>query len=638
MADLGARHLDRPCDASESPAPTRILIVEDSSVQALFLQDLLEEHGYRTAVAENGQVALEQLPHFDPHLVISDIVMPVMDGYELCRRIKTDRSLAGIPVLLLTSLSDPKDVLKGLESRADNFVVKPYENHQLLARIEAIFENEKLRSLEASDSGMDIYFQGQRFLITSDRRQILDLLLSTYETAVHKQGELVKAHDALRDFNEQLEKRVATRTAELVEEVLERKKAEESLRRTKQMLLSVTNGIAENIVLLSRDRTVEWANKTALLSYAAGREADIVGKRCFEVFHHIETPCEETGQGCPLEEYRRSGRAGNITRTHLGADGKPFHVEVGVYPILDERGEVDQFVHLSRDLTERLLFEENLIQTAAELRRLDQMKSEFISVASHELRTPLTSINNAVDLMLKRRAGEITGTQENFLTMARRNIGRLSKLINDILNVAKIESGKMELHYHEVEVEVVVGNVIATMKPQADAKNIVLSADIQEGLPAIRMDSALIEQVLLNLLGNAVKFTPGGGRVAVQARLVERGASPPEAATTYLEIAVTDTGIGISAQDQEHIFEKFFQAEDTLTERERVGTGLGLAISRGLVEKHGGELTCVSTVGAGSTFRFLLPCGGGRPELSAGRVALPELSGDRQDACESEGA
>jgi signal transduction histidine kinase len=140
------------------------------------------------------------------------------------------------------------------------------------------------------------------------------------------------------------------------------------------------------------------------------------------------------------------------------------------------------------------------------------MKSEFISVASHELRTPLTSICNAVDLMLKKRAGEITDTQENFLSMARRNIVRLSKLINDILDVAKIESGSMELQYREADIGAIVASVIGTMKSLAEAKDIELSVEIQEGLPPIPMDGAQIEQVLLNLVGNAVKFTPGNRR------------------------------------------------------------------------------------------------------------------------------
>ena len=153
----------------------------------------------------------------------------------------------------------------------------------------------------------------------------------------------------------------------------------------------------------------------------------------------------------------------------------------------------------------------------------------------------------------------------------------------------------------------IAGNVVNTMKPLADAKGIELSVVIPAGLPAVPMDSAQIEQVLLNLVGNAVKFTPDKGRVTVQARLLESGGQPPSAATAFLEVSVTDSGIGISPQDLEHVFEKFFQAEDSLTDRQRSGTGLGLAISRGLVERHGGKLTCVSAVGEGSTFRFTLP-------------------------------
>jgi signal transduction histidine kinase len=201
--------------------------------------------------------------------------------------------------------------------------------------------------------------------------------------------------------------------------------------------------------------------------------------------------------------------------------------------------------------------------------------------------------------------------------MARRNIVRLSKLIDDILNVAKIESGKMELRYSHAEIGAVVGNVINTIRPLADAKEIELSCELPAALPPIPMDSAQIEQVLLNLVGNAVKFTPDRGRVTVQARLSERVEQPPTAATAFLEVSVTDTGIGISPQDLERVFEKFYQAEDSLTDRQRAGTGLGLAISRGLVEKHGGELTCVSAVGEGSTFRFTLPLIAARSNVTA---------------------
>jgi CheY-like chemotaxis protein len=230
-------------------AMVEILIAEDSPTQALQLKHMLERNGYRAAIANNGKEALTRLHQCvasepqgrgrqaqDAHLprrplmVISDIVMPEMDGYELCRSIKADEQLADIPVILLTSLSDPKDVFKGLECGADNFIVKPYDEPFLLSRIRFILANQQLRQVEKAQMGLEIFFAGQRYFITSDRLQILNLLLSTYEAAVQKNLELIKARDELQRFNEQLEARVAERTAALAAEIAERKRSEERLR------------------------------------------------------------------------------------------------------------------------------------------------------------------------------------------------------------------------------------------------------------------------------------------------------------------------------------------------------------------------------------------------------------------------
>ena len=171
----------------------RILIAEDSPTQAEQLEHLLVTNGYTVAVVGNGQEALEAVRKEKPTLIISDIMMPAMDGYELCRSVKSEPGLKDIPVMLLTSLSDPADIIRGLLCAADNFIVKPYRESELLNRIEYILVNRELRQHEKSQLGVDIFFAGQRHLITSDRLQILDLLFSTYETAVQKNHELLKA-------------------------------------------------------------------------------------------------------------------------------------------------------------------------------------------------------------------------------------------------------------------------------------------------------------------------------------------------------------------------------------------------------------------------------------------------------------
>ncbi len=176
-----------------------ILVVEDSFTQAVRLQSFLEHQGCQVTLAKDGAEALKILETMRPTLIISDIVMPHMDGYELCRRIKSDKDTADIPVVLVTQLSEPEDILKGLECGADNFITKPYDEHFLLARLQYILINRRLRRQSSTDVGLEVYFANRRHFITSDRMQILDLLFSTYESALQKARELEQTNKKLQE-------------------------------------------------------------------------------------------------------------------------------------------------------------------------------------------------------------------------------------------------------------------------------------------------------------------------------------------------------------------------------------------------------------------------------------------------------
>ena len=183
---------------------TEILVVEDSFTQALLIQHVLEEADYRVGLVKNGLEALKYLKGRKPDLVVSDIIMPEMDGYEMCRRIKGDDTLKQIPVMLLTSLSDPEDVIRGLACGADNFITKPYKEAFLLARIETILANRELRKKSSKGQGVEVIFGGKEYNITSDRFQILDLLFSSFENAVQKNQELETAIENLQRTQEAL--------------------------------------------------------------------------------------------------------------------------------------------------------------------------------------------------------------------------------------------------------------------------------------------------------------------------------------------------------------------------------------------------------------------------------------------------
>jgi len=182
----------------------RILIVEDSPTQAAELQDVLQEHGYLVTVANNGQEGLAVARKRKPDLIISDIIMPVMDGYEMCQAIKHDEALGDTPVILLTVLSDTEDVIRALRAGVDYYLTKPYYENLLLARVESALAEPVRQKGEGSEERLEVTFGGERHVITSDRQQVLNLLLSTYDNAVQQNRELIETQRELQKLNEQL--------------------------------------------------------------------------------------------------------------------------------------------------------------------------------------------------------------------------------------------------------------------------------------------------------------------------------------------------------------------------------------------------------------------------------------------------
>jgi len=181
-----------------------VLAVEDSMVQAKRLQRFFDDNNINATICKNGAEALETAQKRKPLIIISDIVMPLMDGYAFCSRVKENPKLSDVPVILLTSLSDPLDIVKGLQAGADNFITKPYDDDYLLARINYLIANRHVSQTSSGDVGLEIVFQNQQFQINSDRKQILNLLLSVYEAAVNRNEHLIEARRELEETNESL--------------------------------------------------------------------------------------------------------------------------------------------------------------------------------------------------------------------------------------------------------------------------------------------------------------------------------------------------------------------------------------------------------------------------------------------------
>jgi signal transduction histidine kinase len=236
---------------------------------------------------------------------------------------------------------------------------------------------------------------------------------------------------------------------------------------------------------------------------------------------------------------------------------------------------------------------------SGEVERASRHKSEFLANMSHELRTPLNAIIGFSEVLAERLFGEINDKQAEYVGDILQAGQHLLCLINDILDLSKIEAGRMELEVSEFDLPEAIDNTLALVRERAQRRGVALERTIDARLGVVRADERKVKQVLLNLLSNALKFTPEGGRIDVRAAVRDG----------MVEIAVVDTGVGIAPEDQPTVFEEFRQVGTASKKVE--GTGLGLAISRKFVELHGGTIAVTSAPGAGSTFTFTLPLPGG---------------------------
>ena len=196
-----------------------ILIAEDSLTQATQLKHLLESHHYKVSVAQNGKQAMDRLSKHKPSLVISDILMPEMNGYELCKKIKSNKNTEDIPVILLTRLSDPEEIIEGLSCGADSFITKPYNEKHLLSNIEKILSTENGHDYQKVPFGVQILFNGEKRTIQAEQQNVIKLMLDIYEGAIYQNEKLVQTQEELRLLNERLESLVEDRTSDLKEEI-----------------------------------------------------------------------------------------------------------------------------------------------------------------------------------------------------------------------------------------------------------------------------------------------------------------------------------------------------------------------------------------------------------------------------------
>ncbi|MBU1101609.1 MAG: hybrid sensor histidine kinase/response regulator [Bacteroidetes bacterium] len=418
-----------------------ILIVEDSPTQLEQLRFILEQNNYQVRATTNGLKAMEAIHAEKPDLVISDILMPEMDGYTLCKTIKDTEGLAEVPIMLLTNLSDPRDVIKGLQAGADNFLTKPYNEDFLLSRIKYILINREMRkSTATSDMGLEIAFGGEKYFINSDRMQIIDLLLSTYESAIQKNLELSEA----------------------------------------------------NKQLVSMHREMAIKN--------------------------------------------------------------------------------------------------------SELEKLNEEKGKFLRMAAHDIRNPVAAILSSSEFLLEMIENRIDESEQEYLTMITKSGEYVLRLLNELLDLEVIESGNLELNYQDIDFVNLAQRSIDLNQMVADNKSIKIYLNPPDEPVITRIDSTKIDQVLNNLISNAIKYSHPEHDINVDISLEGNG----------VLVAIRDNGQGIPENEQHKLFKPFGKTSVRGTDGEE-STGLGLSIAKKIIENHNGRVWFESEVKKGSTFYFTLP-------------------------------
>jgi PAS domain S-box-containing protein len=575
----------RPMTQTDKP---NVLIVDDHPANLDVLEAILGDTDCTLVRAASADEALLYLVRHDFAAIVLDIRMPGMNGIELAALIKKRKRSQDIPILFLTAHSvDEDDVLRGYSVGAVDYLSKPINATILRSKI-GVFVDAFRKT-----------------------RALADLNVALQREVIERE----KVQAALERANLELERRVQDRTAALTRAHQGVRENEERLR----MALEVAQIAAWEWHLASAQ--MRWSTDPEMLfsfpKGSFGQDLRIVRTAHAEDRSRIE---EATARALQTGNFEAEYRA-------VRPDGSVAWITERGQIFSDPDGQ--RMVGISRDVTaerESALERERLLKSEREARdeaeRQSRLKDEFLANLSHELRTPMNAILGWLSIL---ESGKPIRDVRSALAVIARNAQMQAKLIEDLLDMTRLMSGNMPLDLGPVDVGALVQTTLQALQPAADAKGIQLTGSVESTVGRMRGDSRRLQQVLWNLVHNAIKFTPKPGRVDVHGQVADG----------EVRISVTDNGQGISPAFLPYVFERFRQQDASMT-RSAFGLGLGLSISKQLVELHGGTISAVSPGdGQGATFIVRVPAvpyasAGARPAGSAregpGPVAVSEHS------------
>ena len=559
----------------------KILAIDDNNDNLISVKAMIRDAFPDTVVftALNGHEGIQLALLEIPDVILLDVVMPGMDGFEVCHLCKEETSLKHIPVIFLTAIKETRENrIRALEAGAEGFLTKPIDETELIAQVRAMFKiNQANKEKIHENERLNVLVEERTAELRNSQMETLQLL------------------------------------EELKEEIEVRKKTESALRESEQRWSTTLASIGDAVIATDTSGLITFMNNEAEKLTGWTRKEAIFNSTA-KIFRIIDEkaglPVEDSFAKIIEQGIKKTNSQNNIL---ISRYGKQIAIDYCSAPIRSFDNNITGVVLIFRDITEHklaedilkkhgLFLEEEVRNRTAELEdakiraeSADKLKSAFLANLSHELRTPLNSIIGFSGVLLQGFPGPLNQEQIKQLTMIQSSGRHLLSLINDILDLSKIESGQMSVNYELFNVHELLDEILRLQRPIAYKKGLSLNLSITPEAGEIESDPQRVKQIILNLVNNAIKFTEKG-TIDITCNRQDH----------FISITVADTGPGIKQEDLGKLFKPFVQIEEDFI-RKNEGSGLGLSICKRLTELLKGDIYVKSEYGIGSSFTVKIP-------------------------------